>query len=335
VRSTKAQFSLENPLDGRWIRYWPNPFHPSQTTELRKALENAPEAEAEKVETEKQDLRLLYVGWTRARDRLVLAFGKGQWMLDELKPPPMPEQDETIEWGGVTVAVQVRPCEGNPDDETQRAPDEAVDAAGPFDHPPAYISPSTLEGSATSVEVTHLGERMLVTGDPDMNALGQAVHGFLAIDRPNLPREERVSLAAASLAQWEQSGMLRPERMVEGSDALAKWADTLAPGATWHRELPIAGASAHRGVADLVLETKSGFLLVDHKSFPGRDDIGTERAKTFAAQLQSYSSALEPALAKPCLGMFVHLALLGRIVRMGPVRGGLSGIGNNSIASAI
>jgi ATP-dependent exoDNAse (exonuclease V) beta subunit len=320
VRSTKQQFSLENPLEGRWVRYWPNPFHPSQTTELRRALESAPEAGAEKAEADKQELRLLYVGWTRARDRLVLAHGDGGWMLDALEPPAMPETSGTIEWAGVKVDVQVRECEGVEEGADQREPDEAPVATGPVEYPPAFISPSTIERAAANVEVTVLGDRLLVMGEPDMNELGQALHGFLAADRASLSRTERVRLAAESLSQWGQSGSLRPERMVEGSDTLMAWGHKLAPAAAWHRELPVdhllPTGSRLRGIADLVLEGDEGFWLVDHKSFPGAEQQGVEKAKTFAGQLEAYARALETAWGKPCRGMFVHLAVLGRVVRL-------------------
>ncbi|MDP3151457.1 MAG: UvrD-helicase domain-containing protein [Archangium sp.] len=320
VRSTKAQFSLAKPLEGRWVRYWPNPFHPSQKTELRIALEAAPEAAAEKAEAEKQELRLLYVGWTRARDRLVLARGDGGWMLESLAPPVMPVTSGAIEWAGLRVDVQVRDCEGLEDDASLPEPDDAPVPRGPLTHPAAFISPSTLEGVAMNVEVSSVGERLLVMGDPDMNELGQALHGFLAVDRASFTTAERVRLAAESLSQWGQSGVLRPERMVAGSDALIAWAQQVAPEASWHREFPVdhllTNGSRLRGIADLVLETADGFWLIDHKSFPGGEAHGAEKAKTYAGQLKGYSEALAAAWVKPCRGMFVHLAVLGRIVQL-------------------
>ena len=320
VRSTKPEFSLEKPLEGRWVRYWPNPFHPSQTTELRRALESAPEADAEKAQADKQELRLLYVGWTRARDRLVLARGDAGWMLESLAPMDMPATSGPIEWAGVKVEVQVRDCQGVEDDATQPAPDEAPVPRGPLTHPAAFISPSTLEGTAVNVEVTVLGDRLPLMGEPDMNELGQALHGFLAVDRASFSRADRVRLAAESLSQWGQSGVLRPERMVDGADALIAWGKKVAPGASWHREFPVdhlqPDGSRLRGIADLVLEGTDGFWLVDHKSFPGGEAQGVERAKAFAGQLKAYVHALEAAWGKPCRDMFVHLAVLGRVVRL-------------------
>ncbi|MBL8954139.1 MAG: PD-(D/E)XK nuclease family protein [Myxococcaceae bacterium] len=108
--------------------------------------------------------------------------------------------------------------------------------------------------------------------------------------------------------------------MVEGSDALSSWAATIAPGATWHRELPVLQhlpeGTELRGSADLVLEGDDGFWLVDHKSFPGDEAKGAEKAQTYAGQLDAYARAIEAAWSKPCRGKFIHLAVLGQMVRL-------------------
>ncbi|MBE2251382.1 MAG: UvrD-helicase domain-containing protein [Myxococcus sp.] len=319
VKTTASAFSLSAPLEGRWLRFWPNPFHPAQTTELRTRMEAAPEAEAEGLEADKQELRLLYVGWTRARDRLVLAAGDGQWMLAPLEPPA-PTASGPLAWKGHTLEVQVRECEAAAVAPAPAVADELPIALGPIERPLAFRAPSEAEGSAGEVRVTELAERLFVTGEVDMNEVGQAVHGFLAVDRPELTVDERKTLARESLAQWGQSGAVRPDLLVKASDALHRWAAGLAPTARWHRELPVSQVledeSQLRGVADLVLEDDAGFWLVDHKSFPGDEAKGVEKARGFKGQLDAYARALEVALAKPCRGRFIHLAVLGRVVEL-------------------
>jgi ATP-dependent exoDNAse (exonuclease V) beta subunit len=321
VKTTAPAFSLSRPLEGRWVRYWPNPFHPSQTTELRKRLEAANDAQAEVLEAEKQDLRLLYVGWTRARDRLVLAAGDGEWMLEPLSPPTI-EDVGSVEWGGQTIDVLTRACVGAERTPAPASADDLPTASGPVERPPAFFSPSEAEAEAAEVRETVLAERMFVTGDVDMNEVGQAVHGFFAIDRPHLNVDERRQLARSSLAQWGQSGAVRADLLVKASDSLRAWAASVAPAATWHHELPVsqrlADESELRGIADLVLEGADGFWLVDHKSFPGDEAKGVEKARGFAGQLNAYARALEAALGKPCRGKYVHLAVLGRVVQLLP-----------------
>ena len=107
---------------------------------------------------------------------------------------------------------------------------------------------------------------------------------------------------------------------MRASDALHAWAAKLAPGAKWHRELPVSQLMDDerqlRGIADLVLENDDGFWLVDHKSFPGTEAMGVERARGFSGQLDAYANALAAAWRKPCLGKFIHLAMLGKVVEL-------------------
>lgn len=304
VRTTAQGFSLDDPLQGRWVRYWPNPFHPSQTTELRARLEGAPDAKSEQDEANKQQLRLLYVGWTRARDRLVLARADGDWMLEGLDVPA--SEPTAIE------ATEVEPAAPRADD--------AIVASGPREHPVAFASASTLEGRVLGTpEVFSLGERLLISGEVEMANFGQALHGFFAVDRVTAPAALRSQWARQSLEQWGESGSIAAQRLLERSEALVKWAETIAPGARWHRELPLehtlSGGTVVRGVADLVLETETGFWIIDHKSFPGDEHVGLERARKYGGQLEAYAEALTAAWKKPCLGRVIHLAVLGKAVR--------------------
>jgi ATP-dependent exoDNAse (exonuclease V) beta subunit len=95
------------------------------------------------------------------------------------------------------------------------------------------------------------------------------------------------------------------------------------PGAVWHREVPISASidSAHGrrridGAIDLLLETPSGYVIVDHKSFPGRASEWEERALGYAPQLMTYARAVEMA-GDNVVGTFVHFTIGGGVVEIG------------------
>jgi ATP-dependent exoDNAse (exonuclease V) beta subunit len=67
---------------------------------------------------------------------------------------------------------------------------------------------------------------------------------------------------------------------------------------------------------DLFLELPDGFVVVDHKSFPGSDRERDERVAQHAAQLGLYAFVLERALGKPLRGAFLHLPIRGEIVEV-------------------
>ena len=76
-------FRWEKPLEGRWIRYWPWPYGATRKgVFLDEALLETPEHESAREKAIHEEIRLLYVGMTRARDYLVLAArpAKHSWL---------------------------------------------------------------------------------------------------------------------------------------------------------------------------------------------------------------------------------------------------------------
>jgi ATP-dependent helicase/nuclease subunit A len=94
------------------------------------------------------------------------------------------------------------------------------------------------------------------------------------------------------------------------------------PAARWHREWPLlhglAIGTLVRGTADLVLELPDGFVVVDHKSFPGSVADAVARAAGYAPQLGAYASAITAARGKPVHACFVHLPVAGIVVPVAP-----------------
>ena len=78
-----------DPLADRWIRYWPWPFGQQQKTHLADAANASAYGSRVATREHRERVRLLYVGFTRARDHLILAAGTNKsglavtW-LDEL-----------------------------------------------------------------------------------------------------------------------------------------------------------------------------------------------------------------------------------------------------------
>jgi hypothetical protein len=134
-----------------------------------------------------------------------------------------------------------------------------------------------------------IGDRLPLgkTSGVSWNAVGDAVHAFLAADVPELTREARLSRAERLLAASEVVAVLRPESLLRAGDQLCAWVHAKWPGATWHREIPVtalvgretpvpsarpnakAGERRVLGTIDLLLTTKDGAAIVDHKSYPG------------------------------------------------------------------
>jgi ATP-dependent exoDNAse (exonuclease V) beta subunit len=338
------RFDFARPLDGRWVRFWPWPYGGMSKglALLDRALDTA-EAKRTTEADGRERLRLLYVGFTRARDLLVLAArctdrdGAATAALDLLvdgngKPllaAPFEEEEgaSQLAVGKKVWSCAVKTRSGLPP--ATPAPARTAlrwyAAAPRAARPRERLNPSAepLPGSPRLVQVERLGGRQALTGSPEQaGPTGDAIHAFLAADHA-APREARLAMATRILKAFRVVGAVAPETLLSASDALRAWADARYPGATWFREWPVrarlAGANPRLlvGEVDLFLELPDGFVLVDHKSFPGSERERDRRlVEEYAPQLGWYARALTDALRKPMKGAFIHLPIRGEMAQV-------------------
>jgi ATP-dependent helicase/nuclease subunit A len=195
----------------------------------------------------------------------------------------------------------------------------------PPKYPPAWLLPSALpadgDGSSSGVaEVPiEIGSRLPITGSPDMRLLGEAVHGFLAADRASRPRAEREVMASNILDRWGASGTIQPASLIEASDRLERFVAARWPQARRHKEVPVfsrIGDQRASGRIDLLLETDDGFVIFDHKTFPGAPDTWMEKAQEFAPQLRLYGQVVTQATSKSVQAAFIHMPVVGVVIEV-------------------
>jgi ATP-dependent exoDNAse (exonuclease V) beta subunit len=384
----KAALRLDAPLAGRALRYWPSPFSPrASRTPFHERLARHPIAIAADAGAQREELRLLYVGWTRARDRLVLA-GRGDLSAGTLAlfaqgggtppaepavpsvaeglerrlesrntgqvpcPPPAalrasappkspapPAQggdlssmdgcalfETRVRWGGCELTVAVR-----------RPPPAAAEAEGPpgaveiFAAPapasaspapaPARLRPSEADERGTVLAVERLGaERMPSVRGEDPTALGTAVHGFFAADRPGLDGDDRAELATRLLEAWGATEALEPADLLAMGEQLDAWIARRWPGSRVRRELPmehrLPAGTIVRGTLDLVIEHEAGTVVVDHKVLVADEPTALAQAAGYAGQLRAYAAGLVAAGARAPVETWIHLPLSGMAARV-------------------
>ncbi len=367
--------TVQHVLRNRSLRYWPDPFRKQQKRGLpvHGRLEAHPATHAAQEAADRESLRLLYVAWTRARDRVVLAGRPGfcaRGILRHLcqgEEPLLtaPETPGTVDvtWAGRTFPLLVRAC-ADPGDDALAPPDastcESVTADGPRAHLPAIVVPSapateSEEGAGTSESAdvdaaagpspasaaasdssakaspasaaakahagfVRIGEALRLGRVTDMAVVGDVVHGFLAADRSDLSEAERFETAAGLLSRWKIGAAMAPRALMRAGDALRKWVDGRWPGARWRREWPLSqrlpNGQLVRGICDLMLETPDGFVVIDHKSFPGNEQQAVARALTHRHQVQAYADVLRSATGQAFLGGWIHLPVVGIVVEV-------------------
>jgi ATP-dependent exoDNAse (exonuclease V) beta subunit len=327
VMSGRDRFDFADPLGGRWLRYWPDPFSPAGRTTLHAAVSAGPEHASVALKSTSEMLRLLYVGWTRARDRVVLAgkpgkiVGKTLGLLrDDKGAPLVTEPEPSCVWAGRPVLVQIREALPGGREKGEAEPGSGYVAAGPRPYPPARIDMSTVAGIGGRGEVEELGPPLLIQAPVDWASLGTAVHAFLAVDGPALERDERLELAAGALERWSVQSAIHAGALVGASDALRAWCERRWPTAKLHREWPVRlrqdDGTELIGYADMVVIGGESFVLIDHKCLSGTREEVLDAARGFAGQTWAYAEAIAAATGKRADGCFVHLVAHGCAVEV-------------------
>ena len=331
-------FDVNNPLSGRWIRFWPWPYGSQKVgVGLDEAINKSEERQTVLVKEKKELMRLLYMGMTRARDYLIFATRDGKkstaW-LDSLKDGngdpiftmPSGTGEKTIEIGRQTFqfySSSFQPLES----QWQKEPGQVhVSATIPQKKPflPARLTASKAGSTlfTFTIKDSHLvtlGPRLPLNGRPDMTLLGEVFHRFLAADDSSLSHEQRLEMARKLLINWGADGLELEALLVAGDRLWNYIRDNYGPGRTCHREWPAhlrIGEQKLSGWIDLLIDARKGYVVIDHKSFPGHVDQWPEKAKEYALQLLAYQKAMEKATGRPVIETCIHMPILGVMLKL-------------------
>jgi ATP-dependent exoDNAse (exonuclease V) beta subunit len=323
---------LAAPLAERWLRYWPWPYGAQCIgTGLREGLDGTPELNKATAETEAEELRLLYVTLTRARDYLVLclntkvnawldlALGKAGHSLTV----PADATEIELEWDNEKehLKMQVLRPQGSAIPDCERATTTWVaDRKGRGQHPAAVLNPSTFQGSGPSMagKPVLIGKRIKIKGKPVLESLGTALHDFIAADaNGKKPETERILMLSGILLRHGLAGAVNPEVVIFNCDAFYRFISDRFKLIRILTEWPASMTIEDQyltGNVDMILDTEEGWVVIDHKIFPGgKEDLRSEAA-AYGGQLSAYSDILEKATGKKPVACLIHFIIAGAIV---------------------
>ena len=278
-------------------------------------------ADSEKRMSDAEDVRLMYVATTRARDHLVLSLrrtaGKRGTSSAAGTMAELMEGNPTL-WAGISPSngLPIEPLES---EELEDDPE----IAGPFEH-----SVEALElwkrdrealfgevGRPSSVAATSLG-RVKNTDPEDKpeqegsepwrrgragTSVGRAVHAVLqSIDlATGEGTAERARAQAAAEGVPGREGEIERLCQVAVDSEIVKRA--VASQRYW-REVPVAvgtGNGSLHGFIDLLFEAEEGLVVVDYKTDAIAGDAAPEAVQRYRLQGGAYAHALQELTGKP------------------------------------
>ena len=328
VLQREEGFDMMEPLAGRQLRYWPWPFGmQSAGIPVADRIADSDIGVAAKSSAIEEIRRLLYVSLTRARDCLIIPLPakkpSGEW-LDTLEADwLLPNGNELKLPDGSSIPTAFAEI---------TAPDGWTRPAAPYDarwvQPgeaavdlvKRNLSPSSAEpvDSLCAGEVVELGDRIALDGVENITALGLAVHSIIAAEI-NAPNKDSLVRAQRMLQEWAFPNV-SGEAVLEAVNRFMEWARATFAPISWHVEYPVThvlpnGQVAH-GLIDLLIETKEGWVIIDHKSTPRPRNEWTDIAESYSGQMAMYKAAVEEISGKPVSSMWIHLPVGGGMVAL-------------------
>lgn len=355
VRGGKA--AEANPLAGRAARSWIWPFGqtdgpypgPLAGSGLESDAIASPEGQEQATRDQEESVRLLYVGCTRAKSKLILASrrGKYRWLqrlpsVDTILDPALGEGEHQLT--GIDTTYVIRHLSATMLDACRQPVSDhekwfAATGAEPLTssteryHLPSQ-TPSPLPTPSFKIDLLP-GQPYFPSGakEEQYAAIGEAVHCYFAAlpSMRLMNAAQKDIIATRCIANFSTSGLVEPRALVIAGDRFQNWVDAQFPAAVWHTEAnitaPRTAGGQWCGTADLLLQLSDGqVIIVDHKSAPIRREHCAAKAATFAGQLLSYKEMLQTAKT-PVQSMWIHFPLAGVVALLneGPDRGAAVG----------
>jgi ATP-dependent exoDNAse (exonuclease V) beta subunit len=170
---------------------------------------------------------------------------------------------------------------------------------------------------AQIAETAELGARISISGS-DMRIIGTALHAIIAAELVNPDRADALERTHALLAGHGVETYVGAAHALEAARRFRSWIEGRFAPSRVLTEYPIVHRRADgrvvSGWIDVLLETPSGYVVIDHKSSPRPRSEWRDEIREYAGQLDAYREALEAA-EKKVESCWVHLPVGGAALR--------------------
>jgi ATP-dependent exoDNAse (exonuclease V) beta subunit len=322
-------FNFAEPLANRRLSFWPWPFGAQEKgIPLADKMEQSEAGRDAALAAEAEELRLLYVGITRARDLLVLVIEKEEphpW-LDLLKASWLrPGQNYLTLPDGSTIPSNTRaltPPQSSPniipDTEYQWFPEPRNRTP----KLPALIIPSSQAPvpSAKVAEILTFGSPLQISRRFEEDTdLGDAIHAIFAAEFTHPNHSKRASTVERILKEFGCDQSIWLEDVLRAVDVFREDVEKTFKPKRILVEVPFSfhnpAGQLVSGFIDLLLETADGWVVLDYKSFQGDKSDWEAKVLGYSGQLDCYRQALD-VLGMKSSSLWIYFALGGGLVRV-------------------
>ncbi len=335
----EQEVDLAHPLSNRWLRFWVNPYDRlsggipwvdalNESVWKTRATEDALAEEA----------RLLYVGFTRARDYLILPTGKpgAPWvdrvyarggkvttvLAPETTETPFTWEDHDIDKTNKHYVEQVD--QPHSPMSYQPVPFIAGTRSGDVPHPPRWVDEAFLlrhYGSSSARE--GLVYHALPEPDPatDQRVLATCVSHFISGDPgTHSDAHYRLELAGGLLREFRPGGEIAAERLTEIADGFHDFVSGNWPDAEVQRNLPLRGEvhdRAYQQRVDWLATLPSGERILIQDVCMGPKQYQSQSGVKLA-EVRLLRDLLQHQLGQPVAAAFLHFPATATLIEVLP-----------------
>ncbi len=342
-----ASFDPDAPLKSRVIRDLIWPFGRNEKIEdLDQHLALSATLKARTAARSAEIRRILYVGMTRAKEKLVLlnenmTVPSEDTLLGSLRHEGGSLFEfaggDTLKVSGVNVPVKwvnlatpVEGVDGGSDFRSSKVRAlQALMATASSDAQALYLQPSkiskkafagsgALQDRSNAIELYEFGRDLLLNRSVKLeedeasvrrDELGTAVHLFLGSDQSSDSKDQRTARALSIIEKYAIRSKLDPDALVASSDRFFQFVKDRWPHGQLFREVPIEfgmNGSFVRGSMDALVLTPTEAVIVDHKASEARAGEAQELVEVYQHQLRAYAEAVGRAYPNHKVRTFLH-----------------------------
>jgi len=326
--SNAAALDMANPLIDRSLRLWINPFGRSKAALLDAYHDSPTGRQAEKTALS-EDLRLLYVGLTRARDTLALVHDPATdpgWFDMANTQDFLSAKTDSFMLGETTLPLAIT---SHTYEALLTAPDPTPTIQVPIrsqshtSRLPLLITPSSREPipEATVTETIEFGQPLAIGSNINARDYGDAMHRIIAAEIQNPNHPDRKTRASRLLAHWGLEEFVTPDQVLSTVETYRQWIEDKFKPVQQLIEVPFTHTTPDgqqaTGFIDHLLITASGPIIIDHKIFPDPKSMWQEKALSYSGQLNLYQQVVSAKYQdQPEAECWIHLVSSGAATRV-------------------